>query len=549
MQEESKFVKHSECKECGSSDANSLYTDGHEYCFSCQTWTPPPNKRKEHISMNQSTIQKAPIQGIINNVFTVGEVVGIPDRSISAEACKKYSVKVNADKDKHIYPYYDKDNNHVGNKIRNVPTKAFFIEGTINSDTKLFGENIFTKSGKYITITEGELDALSIYEMNGRKWPVVSVKQGAQSAYKSCQNSLKYLESFENIIICFDNDEPGKLAAKKVAGLFDHYKCKIVNLELKDANEYLVKGKTEEFIKLWWDAVPYTPAGIINLADLGNELYKDDNKNTIPYPWEGLNDKLYGLRTGELVTFTSGTGMGKSSILRELMHHLLVNTKDNVGILAMEESVVYTAWNLMSVEASQRLYIKEIRDKFPKEQLKAWEERTIGTRRFFAFKHLGSHGNEEILERVRFMAKALDCKWIFIDHLSILVSQDLDERRSIDNLMTSFIQIKEKNDVGIVLVSHLRRPLTGDTSFEDGREISISHLRGSQSIAQSSDACIALERNQQASDIETANTTTIRVLKNRYTGETGVACYLFYDKDTGRMSEIENPFNIENNNE
>ena len=67
-------------------------------------------------------------------------------------------------------------------------------------------------------------------------------------------------------------------------------------------------------------------------------------------------------------------------------------------------------------------------------------------------------------------------------------------------------------------------------------------LRGSHSIAQISDAVIALERDQQATDPVKANTTTVRVLKNRYAGETGVATYLLYDKETGRMQEIDNPF-------
>ena len=67
-------------------------------------------------------------------------------------------------------------------------------------------------------------------------------------------------------------------------------------------------------------------------------------------------------------------------------------------------------------------------------------------------------------------------------------------------------------------------------------------LRGSHSIAQISDAVIAMERDQQATDPIKANTTTVRVLKNRYAGDTGVAAYLLYDRDTGRMQEIDNPF-------
>jgi twinkle protein len=213
----------------------------------------------------------------------------------------------------------------------------------------------------------------------------------------------------------------------------------------------------------------------------------------------------------------------------------------------MEENIRNTAFNLMSVEANQRLYIKEIRDRFTREQLTEWQEKTIGTGRFFAFDHFGSISNDEILARVRYMAKALGCKWVVLDHLSILVSgqEDMgDERKSIDILMTKLRSLVEATGIGLLLVSHLRRP-AGDKGHEDGREVSLSHLRGSASIAHLSDSVVALERNQQAEDELDANTTTIRILKNRYTGDTGIACKLFYDKDSGRMTEIDNPF-IEN---
>ena len=133
---------------------------------------------------------------------------------------------------------------------------------------------------------------------------------------------------------------------------------------------------------------------------------------------------------------------------------------------------------------------------------------------------------------------------VFLDHLSILVSgqeDNGDERKSIDILMTKLRSLVEETGIGLLLVSHLRRP-SGDRGHEDGREVSLSHLRGSASIAHLSDSVIALERNQQADDDIEANTTTIRVLKNRYTGDTGVACYLHYDGKTGRMTQVDNPF-------
>jgi twinkle protein len=133
------------------------------------------------------------------------------------------------------------------------------------------------------------------------------------------------------------------------------------------------------------------------------------------------------------------------------------------------------------------------------------------------------------------MAKALDVDYIVLDHLSIVVSGlgDGDERRMIDNTMTKLRSLVEECNIGMIVVSHLKRP--EGKGHEDGAATSLAHLRGSAAIAQLSDIVLGLERNQQ--DPTNKNVTALRVLKNRFTGDTGLCCHLQYDKDTGRMEE------------
>ena len=537
---------HQPCEGCGSSNALAIYSDGHTHCFSC--------KDTRHTNRNYSTYEDEEMSTeesvvALNTMYnqkpiSKGFISEIKDRNISKDACEKYGVRIVQDSNgatmQHLYPYYDRSNNLVAFKIRHVANKEFEAQpvGGLGRGV-LFGENTCQQGGKYVTICEGELDAMSAYEMLGSKWPVVSIRDGAASALKNCKNSYNFLNSYENIVICFDSDEHGKKASQQVAELFEPNKCKIVHMDLKDASDYLKAGKREDFSRAWWAARTYTPAGIINLKDYGDELYDETQQQTCLYPFPGLNEKLYGIRTGELVTVTAGTGTGKSSVMRELMHHVLNNTKENIGVISLEENVRSTIFHLMSVEASHRLYIREVRDAQAKGDLKKWQDATVGTGRFFAFDHFGSLKTEEILARVRYMIKALDCKWIFLDHLSILVSglEGMDERRNIDILMTKLRSLVEETNCSLLLVCHLRRA-SGDGGHEEGREVSLAHLRGSQSIAQLSDTVVALERNQQSDDPHTANTTTIRVLKNRYAGETGIACHLFFNKETGRLTEV-----------
>ena len=537
---------HQPCEDCGSSDALAIYSDNHTHCFSCLKTRFPKKSFFEEVEDDEMSDE--PVVKIYSNdtqsPVIKGFISEIKDRKISKDTCEKYGVRILQDHtgvvSQHLYPYYDRNSNLVAFKIRHVANKEFEAQprGGLGRAT-LFGENTCQQGGKYVTICEGELDALATYEMLGSKWPVVSIRDGAASAVKNCKNSYSFLNSYENIVICFDNDEHGRKAAQSVAELFEPNKCKIVFMDLKDASDYLKAGRREDFVKAWWAARTFTPAGIINLKDYGPELYDEGAQQTCLYPFDGLNEKLYGIRTGELTTITAGTGTGKSSVMRELMHHILNHTNENIGVISLEENVRSTIFHLMSVEANARLYIREVREAFPRADLEKWQNATVGTGRFFAFDHFGSLKTEEILARIRYMVKALDCKWVFLDHLSILVSglEGMDERRNIDILMTKLRSLVEETNCALLLVSHLRRT-TSDSGHEEGKEVSLAHLRGSQSIAQLSDTVIALERDQQSDDPNIANTTTIRVLKNRYAGETGVACHLFFNKETGRLTEV-----------
>lgn len=531
--------------ECGSSDGRVVFQDGHKHCFVCNKhWKADSMQSTQHAQQ-----QVIPVQKTYQPLTNKGEFNALNDRKIKKETCEFYGVKstINADGSvqSHIYPYYDTDKSLVANKVRIVDNKSFRCEGNLSTAT-MFGQNKFSGNGKYITICEGEVDAMSAYELLGSKWPVVSVRAGAQAAIKDVKANYEFLDSFETIILCFDNDEPGIEAANKVAQVFEPLKCKIMSLNMKDANEYLKQNKREEFTRAFWSATPYTPAGIIRLCDYVDELYEEDEQDTVLYPFQGLNEKLYGMRTGELVTITAGTGAGKTSLMYELEYHMLKNTTANIGIIHLEENKKQTMFHLMSIPANKRLFIREERQGISREELRKYEDDTIRDPRLIAFNHFGSITTEEILSRVRYMVKAMDCKFIIIDHLSILVSglDDGDERRNIDMLMTKLRSLVEETQCGMLLVSHLRRA-TGDGGTEQGKEISLSMLRGSHSIAQLSDGVIALERDQQAKDPIQANTTTVRVLKNRYAGETGIATYLLYDKDTGRMAEIDDPFKAE----
>ena len=542
MQEQSKFVRHKlPCPSCGGSDPVSMNEDKSAHCFSCAAHF--PNYVDACDGKIMDTNPKPKVSNTFLNTYT-GSFGALTDRCISEDTAKKYGVRhvVGADNkvSQHIYPYFN-GNEVVGTKTRFVDNKNFAFAGTYEG-TGLFGEQLFRNTGgKYLTIVEGECDAMAAYELMQSKWACVSLKRGAAGAVKDVRESIEFIESFENVVICFDNDKEGIDAAKNVARILKPGKAKIVTLPTgcKDANDMLRQKKFQAFMSAWWEARTYTPSGIMDLSAQKSEWLHRETKESVAYPWEGLNKKLYGMRKGELITLTGGTGLGKSSVTRELEHWLIKNTKDNVGIIALEENWLRTADGIISIEANDRVYLNERRAQYTEEQLTNLFDKVIPKGRVFIHAHLGATDIEEIFSKLRYIIVGCECKWVIVDHLHMLVNvmDGGDERRGIDMLMNRLRSLVEETGVGMILVSHLRRA-AGDRGHENGVEVSLSHLKGSAGIAQLSDCVIALERNQQAENEDEANTTKVRVLKSRYTGDTGLACSLRYNNETGRLFEL-----------
>jgi twinkle protein len=542
------FAKyHLPCPECGGSDPVSVNDDGSGYCFSCTKFFKNYESacRSSFTPENDFCKQPVDIKPYRNNAMNnaEGEFVALTDRGISLNSAKTFGVKaiknLQGEIVKHLYPYYIA-NEIVGYKVREQ-NKMFTWKGT-GQGSGLFGEQLCQSGGKFITLVEGECDAMAAYELLGSKWPVVSIKNGAGGAVKDVKQSLEFLEKFDTVVINFDNDKPGRDAAKKVARILSPGKAKIMNLpeDFKDANDMLRKGSSHAYTTAWWSAKIYTPSGVVNAGDLKEKYFNREKKESVPYPWEGLNQKLYGLRSGELVTLTGGTGLGKSSITRELEHWLITQTQDNVGIVALEEHDMRTLDCLMSIEANDRLYIDHVRENYDQKYLDEIYNKIYSDGRVWIHAHFGSNDIDEIFSKIRFMIIGCDCKWVVVDHLHMLVSATTegDERRTIDSIMTKLRSIVEETGAGMILVSHLRR-VEGNRGHENGVTVGLNHLRGSQSIAQLSDCVIALERNQQSDDPIDSQTTHMRILKSRYTGDVGMATHLLYDQDTGRLKELD----------
>ena len=514
---ESEFERHAPCEVCGSSDAKAIYTDGHTYCFSCQflehgdTTTPVMN----------------------TNVNFKGQAQRLGNRRISEATCQYY--KVYRDGELLRFPYYSSSGALQGFKTKNK-VKEFKYEGT-TTDT-LFGQHLFPSTGKRITIYEGELDALSGFEALPN-WPHVSLPHGAASAKKDLQKQISYLQGYDEIVLFFDNDEPGMKAAEDAASILPAGKVKIARMpDYKDASEALQNSDSTTVRNAIYNADPYQPDGIVDCKTLLEVVTTPNTPCDHEYKLSGLQKLTHGMRGSELTTITAGTGQGKSTFCRQLAVDLL-NDGVKVGYIALEESNRRTALGLMSVATGKALHIGE----HDAETLKDAYDRSLANWNLYLYDHFGSLDPDVIYSRCEYMALGLETKVIFLDHLSILLSGldgVQDERRCIDKTMTNLRSLVQRTGISLFLVSHLRRSGNGSTSAEEGGRVSLSALRGSHSISQISDNVWGLEANQQK---EGDRSTVLRVLKNRYTGDVGIASSLTYNKDTCVFEEETESFN------
>jgi twinkle protein len=520
----SNFIRHDACPSCGSADNLAIYED-HEHCFSegCGYHKNYKNsKRKDRaIAKIKYDLKELPSK----------TMPALKSRGLDSSTVNKYRVTVNIDKESNIeaiFPKFDPaTGDHIFNQVR-YADKEFSCEG----DTKksgLFGQQLFPSGGKSITLTEGYYDTLSAFQLTGSRYPNVGV-MSASSAKKEVVTNFEYLDSFESIIINFDSDEPGQKAAKECAQLFAPGKVRILKLEKgKDPNDYLVNGYVKEYINEWFRAPAYMPDGLLlgNNPELLDEIVNYKEPESVPYPWEGLNRATYGLRLSELTLFTADTGIGKTTFMKEIEYKLLTDEElvkrgYGVGFLHLEELKRDTALGLMSIHKNKPYHLPDTEKS--KEELTEVYNELVNTERVVIYDHFGSNDIDVVLSKIRHMT-ALGCRYIVIDHLSIIVSdQSGDERKQLDEISTKLKTLTMNLNICVIAVIHINRQ---------------GQVRGSAGPEQVSNNVIRLERDKREKDEWRRNVTRIFVEKCRLSGRTGPAAWVWYNPITGRLQEMD----------
>ncbi len=531
MESESEYMYKTSCESCGSSDANAVYSDGNKHCFACGVTI----KGDDNFEQSGTKMKKEFNPSFIEYPNQI--------RGISKSTLEKFTYGVS--NKKHCTYYYNTDGDIVAEKYRDKD-KKFAWSGSAKEAT-LFGQNIWTPSEKIkVVLTEGEIDAMSVSTLQGDKYPVVSLPNGAASAKRDVKANFDYLSKFKELIILMDNDDVGRQAAKEIQSMFPTGYAKIAKLPMKDASEMLKAGKGKELQQAIWNAKAHVPEEIKSGGKLLKLLDDVTLSEGFDYPsfLPNLTNNISGMRIGDLTVITAASGAGKTTLMKQLELHFNDTTEFNQGIIHLEEGIRKTVEGIISIKLKRQLHLEQDsnQDFIVRE---AWEDIVSaqdeeGNQRLNVVDSFGCLDTEKLYSMIRYLAQVDNCKIIYLDHLSMLVSGmsgDNDERKTIDIIMTTLKSLTQELGIHIFLVSHLNNSTNGKAAFEEGTIANVNNLRGSGGIKQLADNVILVTRNQMAETPEERSTVQVSLLKCRETGLTGHCDKIFYDNTTGIFSE------------
>lgn len=558
-QTEGELLYHTSCigDNCNSSDAMAVYAKPHEdkettidaYCWSCHSYFHQSKLEEHGVKMQepeQKYTDKEPVD--FSSIESL-DCRGWKDRGITSIVSAKYGVRTELENKYDVvsrhYPI-TADGKIVGYKKRTTP-KTFIGIGNTKATNEFFGQSAFPSSNKYLVVTTGEEDAMSFAEVlrSGKDsteyWtPCVSVTAGDGSIIKQFKANYEYLCSHEKIILAFDNDEPGQRYMEEAARLLPHGKAFIAKFpkDAKDASDLLKDGRISELKQVFWKAEPFSRVDVLHLEQMWDDFEQEDSNVKIPFPpaWSHLNEMINGgMERGEITVVGALTSIGKSTIISNIVYHLIENTRFKVGAMYLESTKREVVRDLLSLDLGINLRTVD-RSTLDMSVLKhKFIDGLVKKNQFVYVDHQGSIGTEEIFDKLNYLAKAEGCDVIMIDPIQCGVNSS--DNAAIINFMDTLLKFAKETNTCIVAVSHMKKP-----SEDNPHAVSEYQLMGSSSINQIAFNTILLSRDKLNDCPVKKSSTKIQLVKCRRTGNTGDAGWLTYDHKTTHMIATSNPY-------
>jgi twinkle protein len=519
------FVAHEPCPKCGSSDSFGRYADGGGHCFS--------QGCGHHEFADGTNTESSSSKKANPALLSDGEYKALTKRGLTEESCRKWGYQVGKMGGKVVQiANYVRDGKRVAQKVRDA-SKNFVILGDGKS-MGLYGQHLWRDGGKKLIVTEGEIDAISVSQLQGHKWPVVSVPKGAAGAKKALATELQWLEKFEEVILMFDNDDAGNSAIEECAPLFTPGRCKVARLPLKDANEMLLAGRGDEVIKAIWDAKEYRPEAVLSVMDAYEEATRVPTPG-LDWPWPTLTSLTYGIQRKTAYYCGAGVGVGKTNWAVELQSFLVNHHKVPVGVFMLEQSVGRTLKGIAGKFVGKAFHRPDA--EYSQDELREAIASLEGN--VYLYNHATSGTDwDSIKAAIRYMVISYGVKDIFLDNLTVMVAHlpSSEANDEVNRIAKEIAQLLQELDFTLYGFSHLNPPVSGP-SHERGGKVLESQFTGSRGLMRFGHYMFGIERNKdpELSDRE-RNTSTFVLLKDREYGNVG-QFEIYYNPKTDQYLE------------
>tara|TARA_R110002126_G_scaffold291555_1_gene453605 strand:- start:1430 stop:3007 length:1578 start_codon:yes stop_codon:yes gene_type:complete len=512
-------------QDCGSSNAFSYNSNGYGKCHRCNKGYPsngnmyPWAKEEYPTKKENNTMSFTPkaVTSFTPEDPSSGNYVAM--RNIQEVVMRDYNVLTYKGRQEYVYP-------SGGIKVRNLEEKGFYAKSGFKSD-ELFGMNLFTAGcSKMVTITEGELDALSVAQMLKSNFanPVVSLPSATPSN-KLWKNCKEWLDSFDKIVLSVDADDAGNALADKVAKLFPNKVYRVNHHPYKDANDFLQNGKGKEFKGAWWSASKYTPENVMNTTEDFLSLYQDAPEHEyVPTGIQALDDKILGWMQGHFTVIKAPTGIGKTEVMRFAEYNMI---KRGIPIAAMhvEETKLRSLLGLVSYECNDNLTRRDlIEDKGANDKVKEAIQKLTKDELYYQFFMGDGQGADELCDHIRYFSQVCGCKFVFFEPIQDVVVGSSEENKEamLADLAVRLSKLAAELNVGIITIAHTND--NGDPKY-------------CKMIGQRASVVIDLSREKESDNLEERNTTYIKVEKNRPCSEEGLAGTMIFNLDTFTLRE------------
>lgn len=561
------FKFKSQCPKCiekggdRSKDNLANYSDGGKHCFSCGYHVHGdekyiPNEEEDMLDDTKEMSEES------KKRIKDGTTHKVTWRGIRPETNKFFGVTYECSQEtglpiKQFVPTTI-DGGHVGYKTRLFPKDFSHPVGEVGQKCDLIGSFRFQNGGKYVVICAGEVDFLSAFQMlrdyqlskdkSAGYDPICCVTPtvGEGGCGKQLQHNYKFLDKFERVVVCFDNDKAGKEAVEKIIPMLPKGKVWVLNTRYKDVNEYLVNGKEREFVTDFFNAKKHTPTGIVASTEIYKEVVQRSLLERLPFPpfLEKLNKMLSGgITYGFIVNILAGSGSGKSSLINQCVIHWAKECNILTGVVSLEADSAAYGENLLSCYAGKKLAL--ISDKNEKHSIVTSEHMESCAKELFCYEDgsprmyiLDDRGDySELQNHVEELIVSFGAKVIVFDVISdVFAGMSIED---VDKYMKWEKNIVKQYNVILINISHTRKAGGGQKAASQGAFLTEEATIGSGTQYRSAGINISLQRDKTAEDDVERNTTQVYLLKSRDTGVTGLACEIFYENETHTLYDKE----------